>query len=100
MTGGHELIRVGQRLWNARSQAGVWTTTVVVAGLSLHRERELLVKAGLRPTEALTAATATAADAFRLAVRGRILAGRRADLVMVRGDPTTDITATRDIMRM
>ena len=30
MTGGHELIRFGQRMWNARSQAGVWTTSVIV----------------------------------------------------------------------
>ena len=29
MTAGHELIRVRQRLWNARSQAGVWTTSIV-----------------------------------------------------------------------
>jgi imidazolonepropionase-like amidohydrolase len=76
------------------------SVTPTLHGLSLHRELELLVKAGLRPTEALTAATATTANAFRLTDRGRILAGRRADLVMVRGDPTTDITATRDIMRV
>ena len=44
----------------------------------------------------LTAATATAADGFS-PNRGRIVAGRRADLVLVRGDPTTDITASRDI---
>ena len=30
MTAGRELIRVGHRLWNARSQAGVWTTSIVV----------------------------------------------------------------------
>ena len=30
MTGGHELIRFGQPMWNARSQAGVWTTSVIV----------------------------------------------------------------------
>jgi imidazolonepropionase-like amidohydrolase len=76
------------------------SVTPTIHGVSLHRELELLVKAGLRPAEALTAATATAADAFRLTDRGRIVAGRRADLVMVRGDPTADITATRDIMRV
>jgi hypothetical protein len=31
VTGGHELIRVGQGLWNARSQAGVWTASIVVS---------------------------------------------------------------------
>jgi imidazolonepropionase-like amidohydrolase len=56
--------------------------------------------AGLRPVEALRAATANAADAFRLSDRGRIIEGQRADLVLVRGDPTADILATRDIMRV
>ena len=66
-------------------------------GSALHRELELLVEAGLTPSEALTAATAAPARAFRLNDRGRISVGRRADLVLVNGDPTKDITATRDI---
>jgi imidazolonepropionase-like amidohydrolase len=32
--------------------------------------------------------------------RGRIEPGRRADLVLVNGDPLDDITATRDIRRI
>jgi imidazolonepropionase-like amidohydrolase len=72
----------------------------VVHGASLHRELELLVRAGLTPTEALAAATSNAADAFLLADRGRVRAGLRADLVLVRGDPTADITATRNIVRI
>jgi imidazolonepropionase-like amidohydrolase len=67
-------------------------------GVSMHRELELLVKAGLMPVEALTAATSTPATAFHLADRGRIAAGLRADLLLVNGDPTTDILATRDIV--
>jgi imidazolonepropionase-like amidohydrolase len=66
-------------------------------GAALHRELELLVGAGLTPTQALAAATSTPADAFRLEDRGRIASGLRADLLLVNGDPTTDITATRDI---
>lgn len=69
-------------------------------GVSVHRELELLKNAGLSPIEALTAATMNAADAFRLTDRGRITAGRKADMVLVRGDPTSDITATRDIVRV
>jgi imidazolonepropionase-like amidohydrolase len=66
-------------------------------GSALHRELELLVKAGLTPSEALAAATSAPAKAFRLDDRGRIAVGKRADLVLVNGDPTKDITATRDI---
>ena len=67
-------------------------------GASLHRELELLTRAGLTPAEALSSATSVPAEAFGLGDRGRIAVGRRADLVLVRGDPTTDITATRDIV--
>jgi len=69
-------------------------------GASIHRELELLVSAGLSPAEALTAATATPARIFGLKDRGRIAPGLRADLVLVKGDPTADITATRDIQRI
>ncbi len=66
-------------------------------GAALHRELELLVEAGLTPQQALTAATSAPARAFSLKDRGRIAAGQRADLVLVDGDPTTDIRATRAI---
>jgi imidazolonepropionase-like amidohydrolase len=69
-------------------------------GISLHRELEILKDAGLSGTETLATATSNAADAFRLRDRGRIAVGLRADLVLVRGDPTTDILATRDIQRV
>jgi imidazolonepropionase-like amidohydrolase len=66
-------------------------------GASMHRELELLVRAGLTPVEALRAATSVPAKTFSLPDRGRIAAGLRADLVLVNGDPTTSIRATRDI---
>lgn len=66
-------------------------------GASIHRELELLVKAGLTPVEALRAATSVPARTFSLTDRGRVAPGLRADLVLVNGDPTTDILATRDI---
>jgi imidazolonepropionase-like amidohydrolase len=69
-------------------------------GVSIHREMELLVMAGLSPTEALRAATSAPADAFRLKDRGRIAKGLRADLVLVNGHPDADIMATRDILRV
>jgi hypothetical protein len=67
-------------------------------GASLHRELELLVRSGMTPTEALTAATAVPAATFHLDDRGQIAAGKRADLVLVKGDPTQDIKATREIV--
>jgi hypothetical protein len=67
-------------------------------GASIHRELELLVRAGLTPTDALAAATSVPAATFHLNDRGRIAAGKRADLVLVKGDPTQGITATRDIV--
>jgi imidazolonepropionase-like amidohydrolase len=91
----------GLRAAGARLLAGSDVpNTITVHGISVHRELELLVKAGLSPEEALTAATAGVARAFRLTDRGRIATGCRADLVLVRGNPTRDITATRDILRV
>jgi imidazolonepropionase-like amidohydrolase len=69
-------------------------------GPSVHREMEMLVQAGLSPTEALAAATSVAAKSFRLDDRGRIAPGLRADLILVQGDPTTDILATRNLLRV
>lgn len=71
-----------------------------VHGVSLHRELALLNEAGLKPSEALSAATANTAAAFRLSDRGRILPGRRADMLLVRGDPTSDLFALRDIVEV
>lgn len=66
-------------------------------GVSLHGELALLVEAGLTPAQALAAATSVPARLFGLGDRGRVAVGRRADLLLVDGDPTTDITATRAI---
>jgi len=66
-------------------------------GASIHRELELLVGAGLTPVEALAAATSVPARTFGLTDRGRIAPGLRADLLLVDGDPTADVTATRNI---
>jgi imidazolonepropionase-like amidohydrolase len=70
----------------------------VVPGASLHVELASLVAAGLTPSAALRAATSAVARAFRLTDRGLIAPGRRADLLLVDGDPTSDIKATRSIV--
>lgn len=66
-------------------------------GISEHEELELLVGAGLTPSEALAAATSVPAATFGLRDRGRIAPGLRADLVLVDGDPVQSITSTRRI---
>jgi len=66
-------------------------------GVSLHGELQLLVEAGLSPTEALRAATSLPAARFGLHDRGRIAVGLRADLLLVDGDPLQRIEDTRRI---
>jgi imidazolonepropionase-like amidohydrolase len=66
-------------------------------GASLHYELQLLAAAGLTPIEALQAATTTPARRFGLTDRGRIAPGARADLLLVDGDPTTNISDTLSI---
>ena len=66
-------------------------------GASLHHELRLLVAAGLTPAEALRAATSTPARRFGLVDRGRIAPGARADLLLVMGDPLTNISDTLSI---
>jgi len=69
-------------------------------GISMHRELAALVEAGLSPTAALAAATSAPAAAFKLGQRGCIAKGCKADLLLVEGDPTRDITATRRIVEV
>jgi imidazolonepropionase-like amidohydrolase len=64
----------------------------------MHGELALLVRDGLTPVQALAAATSVPARSFHLDDRGWIRPGMRADLVLVEGDPTTDIFATRNIV--
>lgn len=66
-------------------------------GATLHEELALLVTAGLSASAALIAATSAPASRFGLTDRGRIAVGARADLLLVDGDPTVEITATRRI---
>lgn len=66
-------------------------------GESLHDELARLVAAGLPPIEALKGATSNAADVFGMNDRGRIVAGHRADVALIDGDPTSDISVSRRI---
>lgn len=69
-----------------------------VPGFTLHHELALYVRAGLSPAQALQVATWNGAKySGVLDDRGSIAAGKRADLVLVDGDPTADIAALRRI---
>lgn len=71
----------------------------VVPGPSFHRELELLVDAGIPAEDVLGMATHNGALAAGvLDDRGTAEVGKRADLVLLAGDPRKDIRATRDIV--
>ncbi len=76
-------------------------TDIGVPGHTLHRELELYVQAGFTPMEALQAATIVPARVMRLDKElGTIERGKRADLVVVAGDPLADISATRRVVEV
>jgi imidazolonepropionase-like amidohydrolase len=67
-------------------------------GYSLDRELELYVQAGLTPMQAIQCATITPARVLKMENRtGAIEAGKQGDLVVIDGDPLTNI---RDIRKV
>src|SRR5437867_5071861 len=73
----------------------------IVSGYSLHRELELLVRAGLSPMEAIMAATRRPAERLgKRDVLGTIMPGRSADLLVLAADPLADIRNVRRIERV
>jgi imidazolonepropionase-like amidohydrolase len=70
---------------------------MLVPGYSEHRELELLVRAGLTPSEALRAATGTAATLLGVDSLGLLAPGKAADLLVLSKDPLVDIRNTRAI---
>jgi hypothetical protein len=66
-------------------------------GISMHTELELLVRLGLSAREALAAATNNFALQFGWTELGQIAPGRRADILVIDGDPTANIWNARRI---
>ena len=94
----HELLAIV----GAMHKAGVTIvagTDQTVPGHSLHRELELYVQAGFTPMEAIQAATIIPAKAMHVdAEVGTIAAGKRADLLMVDGNPLTNFADLRKVV--
>jgi imidazolonepropionase-like amidohydrolase len=68
---------------------------------SLHRELELYVQAGLTPMQVIQLATLGSARVMGLDREvGSIEAGKRADMILVDGNPLTDFSAMRRVTRV
>ena len=64
-----------------------------VAGYGLHHELELYVRAGIPRAQVLRLATLTSAHVVGVDYeRGLIAAGKLADMILIDGDPTADIS--------
>jgi imidazolonepropionase-like amidohydrolase len=68
-----------------------------IPGVAEHLELALMVEAGLTPMQAITNATSNAAALLKLDDRGVLASGKLADMVVLDGDPTADISNSRKI---
>jgi imidazolonepropionase-like amidohydrolase len=97
-----ERIKAKRASFEAAMRSGVKLCFGGDVGVYTHgdnvRDLELMVAYGLAPDAALHIATAGNADNFDLADRGRIRPGLLADLVAVRGDPTHNVGALREVV--
>jgi len=73
----------------------------LVPGFSLHGELLAMVDAGLTPYEAITTSTVNASKVVEQMIGiddfGTIEVGKRADLILIRGNPLEDVTNIKDI---
>lgn len=88
---------VNSNYWDVLRRAHESGVKVTVGSDAVHggaaQEMGYLVKAGFSPVEALTAGTAAGAGLIARDDLGQLAAGYLADIVLVDGDPTTDIEA-------
>ena len=93
--------RIGETFRSAAAR-GVKIAFGTDAGVGIHgtnaEEFVLMVKGGLKPVDALRAATSVDAELFGIASEvGTLESGKIADIVAVPGDPLADITRTRQV---
>ncbi|HKU28836.1 MAG TPA: amidohydrolase family protein [Candidatus Sulfotelmatobacter sp.] len=98
---GEKIFAKGVAIVGALHRAGipiVAGTDQAVPGHSLHRELELYVQAGFTPMEAIQAATMVPARVMGIDKdTGTIEKGKRADLILIQGNPLEDIRNTRNV---
>ena len=88
------MLRMTKRMYDAGIP--ILAGTDALAGLMLHRELELEVKAGIPPAKALQIATFNAAGVLKQGKDlGSMGPGKLADLVLVEGNPAEKISAIR-----
>lgn len=92
-----QFVREFKRAGGAIAAGSDAANQLLIPGYSLHEEIALLVEAGLTPLEAIAAATRRGAQLLHADSLGIIAAGKVADLVILNGNPTTNILATRNI---
>ncbi len=83
-----ELHRAGVRLTAGTDSMGPY----IAPGAGLHEELKLLVECGLTPMDTLKSATSVAAEALGDGSIGRVKPGSAADLVILDGDPSEEIS--------
>ena len=76
------------------------TDAGVDVGWTAHTELADMVRCGLTPSEAIVAATRTAAEIVKLDQLGTVAAGKSADFVVLDANPLDAITNTRRIARV
>ncbi len=69
-------------------------------GSSMHREAELLCKAGLTPLEVLAAATSRVCEVFNIDGFGSVAVGKKATLLLIDGRPDKNIAAVKNIKQI
>jgi imidazolonepropionase-like amidohydrolase len=68
-----------------------------VQGFAEHRELQLLVHAGLSPMDAIVCATKNSAEVIGAKDRGTLEIGKKADFLVLDGNPLEDVRNTENI---
>jgi len=87
--------------WRAGGRLAVGSDAVPPGSLAGYEDLtsiELLVEAGIPPLKVIQIATQNGAEALNMANdRGTVAVGKRADLIVINGDPSVDIKDIRKI---